>query len=79
MLGCFERCTKNGWLVERWWRRIRIKVGAAEKDVHILLSMLDLSNFVELRDAAAVLMMYQGGLRLATVGNNVGGEYEKKR
>ena len=46
MLACFERCTENGWIVERWWRRIRIKVGAA-----------------------AILTMYQAGLRLAAIGN----------
>ena len=34
--------------------------------------MLDLSNFVELRDAAAILTMYQAGLRLATVGGGYG-------
>ena len=40
----------------------QLKLGE-EKDVHILLSKLDLSSFVELRDAAAILTMYQVGLR----------------
>lgn len=68
-----ERCTENGWLTERFWRQIKIKVdtpvkeGAAEKDVRMLLSLLDLSDFVQLRDAAAILTMYQTGLRLGTM------------
>lgn len=69
----FERCIDNGWLTERFWRQIKIRVdtpvkeGAAEKDVKFLLSMLDLSDFVQLRDATAILLMYQTGLRLGTV------------
>ena len=69
----FERCTENGWLTERFWRSIKIKVdtpvkeGAAEKDVMLLLSMLDLTDFVQLRDAVAILTLHQTGIRLGTV------------
>ena len=59
----FERCTENGWHVERWWRRIRIKVntpikaGGEERDVHILLSMLfDIPESVANNDGLVVLI-----------------------
>ncbi len=68
-----ERCTENGWLTERFWRSIRIQVdtpvkeGATDKDVKLLLSVLDLSDFVQLRDAVAILTLRQTGIRLDTV------------
>ncbi|MCM3786907.1 site-specific integrase [Domibacillus indicus] len=67
------RCFDLGWVQTRFWRAINIKVdspvktGAAEKDIRILLHLLDLTRFVELRDAAAILMMYQTGLRVGTI------------
>lgn len=67
------RCFDNGWLTKRFWRQVVIKVdspvkeGAAEKDVHTLLSVLELDKFVELRDATAILLMYQTGLRIGTL------------
>ncbi|MCH7322288.1 hypothetical protein LZ480_10335 [Solibacillus sp. MA9] len=51
------------------WRNINIhidepiKVGATEDDVFNLLRNLDLSNFIELHDAAAILTMFQTGIR----------------
>lgn len=68
-----ERCADNGWLGARFWRQITIKVdapvkeGTAEADVFALLRLLDLSDFVQLRDATAILLMYQTGLRLGSV------------
>lgn len=70
-----ERCFDNGWFIDRFWRHITIRVdtpvkeGATEEEVFALLRILDLSDFVQLRDAAAVLLMYETGLRLATVTN----------
>lgn len=67
-----ERCLNNRWLPEPFWRNISVKVHtpikqpAAEKDIAFLLSMLDLSDFVELRDAAAILTLYQTGIRVET-------------
>lgn len=67
-----ERCLTNGWLSNPFWREIKIKVhtpikeGAAEKDVMFLLSMLDLTDFVQLRDATAILTLYQTGIRVET-------------
>lgn len=57
----FSRCFENGWIEIKFWKTINIKVdqnvkeGATERDVNILLSLLDLSNFIQLRDATAVL------------------------
>lgn len=44
-----------------------VKEGATKDDVLALLRILDLTDFVQLRYAAAILIMYQTGLRLATV------------
>lgn len=44
-----------------------VKEGAREKDVMLLLSMLDLTDFVQLRDAVAILTLDQTGIRLGTV------------
>lgn len=69
----FSRCFDNGWFEFKFWNNIKIKVdnpvkeGATDRDVKILLSMLDLTRFVELRDAAAVLLMYQTGIRVGTL------------
>ena len=67
------KCFNNGWLTDMFWRNINIrvdepiKVGATEDDVFNILRQLDLTNFIELRDAAAILTMYQTGIRLATL------------
>ncbi len=56
-LPCFD----NGWIEIKFWKTINIRVdqkvkeGVTERDVNILLSLLDLSNFIQLRDATAVL------------------------
>lgn len=68
----FERCHTNGWLTNPFWRNINIKVstpikrGASEKDIMFVLSLLDLSDFVHLRDATAILTLYQTGIRVET-------------
>ena len=67
------RCFNNGWIRVNYWTSIRIKVdspvkeGATDKEINLLLSMLDLSKFVELRDATAILLMYQTGIRVGTL------------
>lgn len=67
------KCFNNGWLSDMFWRNITIrvdepiKVGATEDDIFNILRQLDLTNFIELRDAAAILTMYQTGIRLATL------------
>lgn len=76
-LKCFcaflGRCFNNGWLTDMFWKNIQIRVdeeikeGATEEDVFNILRLLDLSRYIELRDAAAILMMFQTGIRLATL------------
>jgi len=76
-LKCFNsfltKCFHNGWLADMFWKNINIRVdepikeGATEEDVFNILRLLDLSKFIELRDAAAILTMYQTGIRLATL------------
>ncbi|MDP8526096.1 tyrosine-type recombinase/integrase [Bacillus subtilis] len=70
-----SRCFDNGWFETKFWKNINVKVdkqvkeGAAEQDIKILLSVLDLRDFVQLRDATAVLLMYKTGLRVSTLAN----------
>lgn len=68
-----SRCFDNRWIEIKFWKTINIKVdqkvkeGATEHEVEVLLSLLDLGNFVQLRDAVAVLLMYKTGVRINTV------------
>lgn len=76
-LKCFcaflGKCFNNGWLSDMFWRNISIRVdepikeGATDDDIFNILRQLDLTDFIELRDAAAILTMYQTGIRLATL------------
>lgn len=57
----------------KFWKTINVKVdqkvkeGATERDVNVLLSLLDLNDFVQLRDVVAVLMMFKTGIRVNTL------------
>ncbi|MGX7197647.1 tyrosine-type recombinase/integrase [Enterococcus olivae] len=68
-----SRCFDNGWIPSKFWKNIQIKVdtkvkpAATDDDIRILLSVLDLSNWHQLRDATAILLMYRTGIRLATL------------
>lgn len=68
-----SRCFNNGWLEVNFWNNVKIKVdspvkeGATDREIKILLSLLDLTRFVELRDTAAILIMYQTGIRVGTL------------
>ncbi|MGY8620197.1 tyrosine-type recombinase/integrase [Bacillus safensis] len=68
-----SRCFDNGWVQVKFWKTINIKVdskikeGATEHDIKVLLSLLDLHNFIQLRDAVAVLVMYKTGIRINTL------------
>lgn len=67
------RCFDNGWMQSNFWRAIVIRVdsavkqGSSAKDIDLLLRLLDLSDFVQFRDATAILLMSQTGLRVSTV------------
>lgn len=68
-----SRFFDNGWLPSKFWQNIVIKVdvpvkpATTDKDIKLLLSVLDLRNWFELRDATAILLMYTTGIRLATL------------
>ncbi|MFJ7736913.1 tyrosine-type recombinase/integrase [Lysinibacillus sp. NPDC097287] len=76
-LKCFKaflgRCFDNGWFTNKFWRSVNIKVdteikvGASDEDVNLLLSVLDYTKFLDLRNATAVLLMYRCGLRIGTI------------
>lgn len=69
-LGC---CFDNEWIDVDFWRNVKIKVdgpvkeGATDRKINILLPMLDLTHFIELRDTAAILIMSQTGIRVGTL------------
>ncbi|MEK5412585.1 site-specific integrase [Priestia sp. FSL W8-0001] len=68
-----SRCFDNGWIELKFWKMINIKVdqkvkeGATEHEVNVLLSLLDFGNFIHLRDAVAVLVMFKTGIRINTL------------
>lgn len=68
-----SRCFDNRWIEMKFWKSINIKVdqkvkeGATDHEINVLLSVLDLGNFIQLRDAVAVLLMYKTGIRINTL------------
>lgn len=69
----FNRFHDNGWINRRFWKDLKIKVDnkikppANENNLSILLSLLDMSNFIHFRDAVAILTIYKCGLRMSTL------------
>ncbi|WP_411809893.1 tyrosine-type recombinase/integrase [Bacillus licheniformis] len=70
-----SRCFDNGWFESKFWKNVKVKVdnkvkeGATDQEIKILLSLLDLTDFVQLRDATALLLMYKTGMRVGTLAN----------
>ncbi|MGE7665826.1 tyrosine-type recombinase/integrase [Ureibacillus composti] len=64
----------NGWVRERFWSNIQIKIdkevkkGAKESDIEKLLQLIDQTTFIGYRDACAVKLMYKTGIRIRTLG-----------
>lgn len=64
----------NGWVKDRFWSHIQIKVdkevkkGARESDIEKLLQLIDQTTFIGFRDAAAIKLMYKTGIRIRTLG-----------
>lgn len=54
-----NRLYDNGWIERNFWKDVRIRVDtkiklpADEKQLSILLSLLDMANFIQFRDAVA--------------------------
>ncbi|WP_041107149.1 tyrosine-type recombinase/integrase [Bacillus safensis] len=68
-----SRCFDNGWISTMFWKTVNVKVdkhvkeGASERELTILMSVLNLSNFVHLRDIAAARLMFKTGIRISTL------------
>ncbi|KGR91359.1 integrase [Ureibacillus massiliensis 4400831 = CIP 108448 = CCUG 49529] len=68
------KCFDNGWLSMNFWKSINVKVdkkvkkGAKPNDIAILVSLIDKSTFIGLRDVTAILTMYKTGVRINTLG-----------
>ncbi|WP_170061393.1 tyrosine-type recombinase/integrase [Rummeliibacillus pycnus] len=68
-----SRCLDNGWFNNKFWRSVNVRVdteikeGATDEDVNFILSLLDYTKFLDLRNAVAILMMYRCGLRIGTL------------
>lgn len=68
------KCFNNGWFATKFWQTINVKVdkkvkkGAKPNDIQVLLSLIDTSTFIGLRDATAILTMYKTGIRINTLG-----------
>jgi len=64
----------NGWLKDRFWSNIQIKIdkevkkGAKESDIDKLLRLIDQTTFIGFRDACAIKVMYKTGIRIRTLG-----------
>lgn len=71
--ACLGRLYNMGYFRHRWWRSINIKVDIEKKEatpeetLGVFFKLIDLTDFFELRDAIAVLMIYQTGVRINTL------------
>ena len=67
------RFYENGWINEKFWKDIKFKVDkkskqlAQEKELEILLSVIDTTTFIGFRDAVVVLLLYRSGIRINTL------------
>lgn len=69
-----RKCYNNGWYQSKFWLTVqtkldkKVKQGAKQNDLNILLSLLDTSTFIGLRDAVAILTLFKTGVRIKTLG-----------
>ncbi|MDZ5713548.1 tyrosine-type recombinase/integrase [Jeotgalibacillus haloalkalitolerans] len=69
-----SRFFNNGFLKERFWSGIKIKIdkefkkGADISDIEKLLSLIDKSSFIGFRDSVAILTLLKTGIRIKTLG-----------
>lgn len=69
-----SKCHDNGWYNSKFWKNIKIKVNTSvkeattEKELALLLSLLDKSTYSGLRDSIAILLLYKTGIRIKTLG-----------
>ncbi|MER2008973.1 MAG: site-specific integrase [Psychrobacillus sp.] len=69
-----SKCFNNGWYITKFWQTINVKVdkkvkkGTKPNDIQVLISLIDSSTFIGLRDITAILTMYKTGIRINTLG-----------
>ena len=69
-----NRFFDNRWIEYKFWSNIRIKIdkkvkkGAKENDIEILLSLIDRTTYIGFRDTVAILLLYKTGIRINTLG-----------
>ena len=69
-----SKCHDNGWYNSKFWTNIKIKVNTSvkeattERELALLLSLLDKSTYSGLRDSIAILLLYKTGIRIKTLG-----------
>lgn len=68
-----NRCLSNGLITSNTWQGVQIKVdreikrGVSESDITKVISQIDTSTFIGVRDVAALLLLYQTGVRIGTL------------
>ncbi|MFF2175510.1 tyrosine-type recombinase/integrase [Lysinibacillus sp. NPDC058147] len=68
-----NRFYDNGWLEKNFWKDVcirvdtKIKLPADEKQLSILLSLLDMTDFIQFRDAVAIQTIFKTGIRMNTL------------
>lgn len=75
MSAILTRFYDNGWLKEqgKFWRDIKIKSekkvkkAADEKELEILLSVIDTTTYIGWRDVTVLLLLYRTGIRIHTL------------
>lgn len=64
----------NGWLPNRFWSFIQIKIDkhvkkdAKKNDIEVLLSLLDKNRFIGFRDTVAIITLFRTGIRIRILG-----------
>lgn len=67
------KCFDNGWYQDKFWRQVNVKVdnkikkGAEDDDIKILLSLIDTTTYIGFRDYVAISVLYMSGIRITTL------------
>lgn len=67
------KCFDNGWYQDKFWRQVNVKIdnkikkGAEDDDIKILLSLIDTTTYIGFRDYLAILVLYTCGIRINTL------------
>lgn len=70
-----EKCFDNRWIDTKFWKSIhirldkKVKEATAKEDLKLLLTLIDVTTFIGLRDTVAILLIYKTGIRINTLIN----------